>query len=275
MLGRTGIALPYARRGRDRASSFCSRAGGCGQYQAAAGVFLAARRSRSLIAACSRGRRACSPSPDSVPAGQSVLSYVDPATMIGAGRCDRLPALFALRVALIGNAAFARAAPRRIRGKRAIHGEANWMSSARRQSCFRRPAASSSANAIASTRTCVGDRAFRADEPETWGAGGKAPLLCFDGSFGSSHGIVFAGSGGFKTTSVTIPTALKWGGGLVVLDPSNEVAPMVIEHRRRAGRDVFVLDPTDAGDRLQRARLDRPLRRHQRRGHRSRSRPGS
>lgn len=71
-------------------------------------------------------------------------------------------------------------------------------------------------------------------------------MLCFDGGFGSSHGIVFAGSGGFKTTSVTIPTALKWGGGLVVLDPSSEVAPMVIEHRRKAGRNVIVLDPADA-----------------------------
>jgi type IV secretion system protein VirD4 len=64
-----------------------------------------------------------------------------------------------------------------------------------------------------------------------------------------------------------VPTALKWGGSLVALDPSNEVAPMVIEHRRKAGRDVFILDPRDAGDRLQRARLDRPLRRHQGRGH--------
>jgi type IV secretion system protein VirD4 len=28
-----------------------------------------------------------------------------------------------------------------------------------------------------------------------------------------------------------------------VLDPSNEVAPVVIEHRRKAGRDILVLDP--------------------------------
>lgn len=91
----------------------------------------------------------------------------------------------------------------------------------------------------------VADRGFRADDPETWGAGGNAPLLCFDASFGSTHGLVFAGSGGFKTTSVTVPSALKWGGGLIALDPSNEVAPMVIAHRRSAGRDVHVLDPKD------------------------------
>jgi hypothetical protein len=104
--------------------------------------------------------------------------------------------------------------------------------------------------------------------PETgWGAGGKSPLLCFDGSFGSSHGIVFAGSGGFKTTSVTIPTALKWGGTLIVLDPSNEVAPMVKEHAARRGRDVIVLDPKDPDIGFN-ARLDWSAWRHERRGYR-------
>lgn len=95
-------------------------------------------------------------------------------------------------------------------------------------------------------RDSVAAQSFRADARETWGAGGRSPLLCFDGSFGSSHGVVFAGSGGFKTTSVTVPTALKWGGSLVVLDPSSEVAPMVIDHRKRAGRNVFLLDPGNA-----------------------------
>ena len=89
----------------------------------------------------------------------------------------------------------------------------------------------------------IGGMPFRAAAPSTWGAGGRRPLLCFDADFGSTHGIVFAGSGGYKTTSVTIPTALKWGGSLVVLDPSREVAPMVIAHRRAAGRTVHVLDP--------------------------------
>jgi type IV secretion system protein VirD4 len=108
----------------------------------------------------------------------------------------------------------------------------------------------------------LSEQSFRADRPEGWGAGGKSPLLCFDGSFGSSHGIVFAGSGGFKTTSVTIPTALKWGSTLVVLDPSNEVAPMVLEHRGKAGRDIHRPRSEAPGIRLQRARLDRPVRRH-------------
>lgn len=89
----------------------------------------------------------------------------------------------------------------------------------------------------------VSNVSFLAERRDTWGAGGRSRLLCFDGSFGSSHGIVFAGSGGFKTTSVTIPTALKWSGSLIVLDPSNEVAPMVSKHRERAGRQIRILDP--------------------------------
>ncbi len=154
--------------------------------------------------------------------------------------------VFALRVALRGNAAFSSATPRRIHGKRSIHGESRLDGPQRSQdACSPKPAASSSAKRYRVDKDSVAERGFRADDGETWGAGGQSPLLCFDGSFGSGHGIVFAGSGGFKTTSVTVPTALKWGGSLVALDPSNEVAPMVVEHRRNAGRDVFILDPRD------------------------------
>jgi len=169
-------------------------------------------------------------------------AYADPATLTGslaAIGCG----LFALRVALAGNAAFAAAAPRRVSGQRAIHGDAQWMSVAEASRLFPQSGGIVIGERYRVDKDSVGDRAFRADELESWGAGGHAPLLCFDASWGSTHGIVFAGSGGFKTTSVTIPTALKWGGGLVALDPSNEVAPMVIDHRKRAGRTVFVLDP--------------------------------
>ena len=43
-----------------------------------------------------------------VPAGKSILSYLDPATMIGAAAA-LMSGCFALRVAMVGNAAFARA----------------------------------------------------------------------------------------------------------------------------------------------------------------------
>ncbi len=177
-----------------------------------------------------------------VPTDQAVLSYLDLPTMAGA-MTTLISGCFALRVAVKGNAAFAKPAPRRMHGKRAIYGEARWMKMTEAAKLL-----------PASGGVVIGERyrvdldgfaadAFRPGRSKTWGAGGKSPLLCFDGSFGSSHGLVFAGSGGFKTTSITIPTSLKWSGSLVVLDPSSEVAPMVINHRRKAGRRVIILNP--------------------------------
>ncbi|EHS52683.1 Ti-type conjugative transfer system protein TraG [Rhizobium sp. PDO1-076] len=87
---------------------------------------------------------------------------------------------------------------------------------------------------------------FDPNDPATWGQGGKAPLLTYSQDFDSTHMLFFAGSGGYKTTSNVIPTALRYSGPLICLDPSTEVAPMVVEHRRqRLGRQVMVLDPTN------------------------------
>ena len=179
-----------------------------------------------------------------VPVGGSIFNYVDPASAIGATIVS-VVCVFALRVAMRGDAAFASPAPRRIHGRRSIHGDAEWMALKDARRLFPETGGIVVGEAYRVDKDTVAQRGFRADNPQTWGAGGRSPLLCFDASFGSSHGLVFAGSGGFKTTSVTVPTALKWGGSLVALDPSSEVAPMVIEHRRNAGRDVFILDPRD------------------------------
>ncbi len=242
MLGRFGIALPYviaaaigivllfASRG-----AVTIRTMGVGVLIGTAAVVLAAvaRESIRLLGFA-----------DSVPAGANLMNYIDPATSMGATLAT-VAGVFALRVAMRGDAAFASAAPRRIHGKRSIHGDAEWMAVKDARRLFPEAGGIVVGEAYRVDKDTVADRGFRADDRETWGVGGKAPLLCFDASFGSTHGLVFAGSGGFKTTSVTVPTALKWGGSLVALDPSNEVAPMVIEHRRKAGRDVFVLDPRD------------------------------
>ncbi|RUW95721.1 conjugal transfer protein TraG, partial [Mesorhizobium sp. M2A.F.Ca.ET.037.01.1.1] len=152
---------------------------------------------------------------DRVPVGRTALSYADPGTAVGA-TIALMCGVFALRVAIKGNAAFAAAGPRRIRGKRAIHGETDWMGMEAAGRLFSEAGGIVIGERYRVDRDHVAGLAFRADSRDTWGAGGRSPLLCFDGSFGSSHGIVFAGSGGFKTTSVTIPSALKWGGGLVV-----------------------------------------------------------
>ncbi|MCA1409083.1 Ti-type conjugative transfer system protein TraG [Ensifer sp. IC3342] len=86
---------------------------------------------------------------------------------------------------------------------------------------------------------------FDPNDRSTWGQGGKAPLLTYKQNFDSTHMLFFAGSGGYKTTSNVVPTALRYTGPLICLDPSTEVAPMVVEHRTRVlGREVMVLDPT-------------------------------
>ncbi|NNG71996.1 type IV secretory system conjugative DNA transfer family protein, partial [Rhizobium laguerreae] len=244
MLGRAGLALPYIAAAAIgvialfavNGSADIKTAGGSVLAGSAVTVVIAVVREIFRLAGIARN----------VPAGQSVIAYYDPATMVGAAAA-LFSGIFALRVALKGNAAFAASGPRRIGGKRAVHGEANWMKLPEAAKLFPEHGGIVVGERYRVDRDSVAAMPFRADDKQSWGAGGRSPLLCFDGSFGSSHGIVFAGSGGFKTTSVTIPTALKWGGGFVVLDPSSEVAPMVSEHRRQAGRKVIVLDPTASG----------------------------
>lgn len=240
MLGRIGIATPYIAAAAigfiwpfASAGSASIRFVGWSTVAGNVGTILVAvARETSRLAAFA----------DEIPEGKSVFAYLDPSTMIGAAGAVMV-GCFALRVAVIGNAAFVRPEPKRIVGKRALHGEADWMKLTDATRLFGDTGGIVVGERYRVDRDGAAARGFRADDKESWGGGGKAPLLCFDGSFGSSHGIVFAGSGGFKTTSVTIPTALKWGGTLIVLDPSNEVAPMVSQHREGAGRRIRTLDP--------------------------------
>lgn len=88
---------------------------------------------------------------------------------------------------------------------------------------------------------------FSPRDRRTWGRGGTAPLLIDPCHAGSTHALVFAGSGGFKTTSVGVPTLLAWTGSAVVLDPSREIGPMVARVREQAlGHRVVFLDPGTA-----------------------------
>ena len=238
--GRAGIALPYVVSSAIGILFLFANAGSINIKQAGWGVLAGC--SETILIAAIRETMRLAAFMKALPADNSVFAYLDPATSIGVGSAF-MCACFALRVVLIGNAAFARAEPKRIQGKRALHGEADWMKLTEAAKLFPDTGGIVIGEHYRVDKDSVASQAFRSDNAETWGAGGKSPLLCFDGSFGSSHGIVFAGSGGFKTTSVTIPTALKWGGTLIVLDPPNEVAPMVSAHRGGAGRDVFVLDP--------------------------------
>jgi len=242
MLGRSGIALPYIVSSAIGAMFLFGARGAVSIRSIGVGVMIGT--AAVVTTAFAREAMRLSSFADSVPAGASIMNYVDPATSIGA-TLAAVAGVFALRVALRGNAAFASVAPRRIHGRRSIHGDAEWMAVKGARRLFPEVGGVVVGEGYRVDKDTVAERGFRPDDRQTWGAGGRSPLLCFDASFGSTHGLVFAGSGGFKTTSVTIPTALKWGGGLVALDPSNEVAPMVVEHRRKANRDVFILDPRD------------------------------
>ncbi|NTB87956.1 Ti-type conjugative transfer system protein TraG [Agrobacterium tumefaciens] len=239
-LGRAGLAAPYILAAGLSLILLFATAGSASIR--AAGVGAAIGSAAVILMACLREGVRLAALSSQVPADKSALSYLDPSTTIGAAAA-LMSGCFAVHVAIVGNAAFARSAPKRITGKRALHGEADWMTLAEADKLFSTTGGVVVGERYRVDRDSVAGTSFRADTKDTWGAGGKSPLVCFDGSFGSSHGVVFAGSGGYKTTSVTIPTALKWGGSLVVLDPSNEVAPMVSRHREEAGRRVRILDP--------------------------------
>ena len=242
MLGRVGLAVPYLIAALVGVLFLFGAKGAVTIRYVGLGVVLGTVTVVST--AVMREVARLSSFADAVPAGASLAQFIDPAISTGA-LAAAVAGVFALRVAIRGNGAFAPARPRQVRGKRAIHGESEWMKPREATQLFPQEGGIVVGEAYRVDKDVVAGGGCRADDKESWGAGGRTPLLCFDGSFGSTHGMIFAGSGGFKTTSVTIPTALKWGSGLVALDPSSEVAPMVIAHRRKAGRTVFVLDPKD------------------------------
>ena len=244
MLGRIGLASPYTLAGGCGLMVLFGTSGSVNVKVAGCSVFLGGL-SVIAVAVLREGSRLLAFA-GQVPTGRTLLSYTDPSTIVGAGAA-LLTTFFAMRVASLGNAAFTLNEPRRVQGRRALHGEADWMTMKEAKKLFPETGGIVIGERYRVDRDDPAATSFRAGEPTSWGRGGTAPLVCFDGSFGSSHGIVFAGSGGFKTTSVTIPTALKWVGSLIVLDPSNEVAPMVTEYRRNAGRRVIVLDPKKPG----------------------------
>jgi type IV secretion system protein VirD4 len=129
------------------------------------------------------------------------------------------------------------------RSRRATYGTANWMTPREAADLFPEgPGIVIGENYRPDEDMAAGPTFVPADKT-TWGQGGRAPKLCFNGQFGPTHGLVFAGSGGFKTTAIVVPSALNWSGSLVVLDPSKEVAPMVAAQREAGRRTVHVLDP--------------------------------
>ena len=139
-----------------------------------------------------------------------------------------------------------------LRGSSDVFGHAAWLSMKEARALFPGPDPAHGGIVVGEAYRVDDDPVakrvrFNPRDKKTWGKGGSAPLLIDPCHIGSTHALVFAGSGGFKTTSVGIPTLLAWTGSAVVLDPSREIGPMVGDHRRRTlGHRVVLLDPATA-----------------------------
>ncbi|UES42117.1 Ti-type conjugative transfer system protein TraG [Roseibium aggregatum] len=172
----------------------------------------------------------------------TLLHYADLYSLGGAGGA-LFVGLFGLKVGLKGNSAFGDNRPKRVSGRRSIHGESDWMDGKTAAKLFPEDGGIVIGERYRVDQDSVSEINFDPRHNNTWGKGGKAPLVAFDQGFGSTHGIVFAGSGGYKTTSVVIPTCLQYPGSMIVLDPSTEIAPMVLSSRNAMGQKVICLDP--------------------------------
>ena len=144
-----------------------------------------------------------------------------------------------------------RTAPLLLRARSDNFGHAAWLPMREAQKLFPGPDPLYGGIVVGEAYRVDEDRGARAAfDPAnraTWGRGGSAPLLIDPCRTGPTHALVLAGSGGLKTTSVGIPTLLTWTGAAVVLDPSQEIGPMVAEHRRQImGHNVVTLDPATA-----------------------------
>ncbi len=132
------------------------------------------------------------------------------------------------------------------RAKRGTFGDADWLTMSAAAKLFPPDGEIVVGERYRVDKETIRDVPFDPADRETWGSGGTAPLLTYKQDFDSTHMLFFAGSGGFKTTSNVVPTALRYTGPLICLDPSTEVAPMVVEHRTQSlGRECMVLDPTN------------------------------
>jgi type IV secretion system protein VirD4 len=140
--------------------------------------------------------------------------------------------------------------PRLIRGRSDNYGHADWLPIREARRLFPGPDEIFGGIVVGEAyrvdQDRVARRAFDPADKTTWGQGGTTPLLVDPCRAGSTHALVFGGPGGFKTTSIGVPTMLTWRGAAVVLDPSREIGPMVQDYRRGAlGHRVVTLDPAD------------------------------
>ena len=127
------------------------------------------------------------------------------------------------------------------------HGSADWMDMQEAQRLFPGPHPAYGGVVVGEAYRVDQDKAagarFDPDQQSTWGKGGLSPLLIDPCTSDATHGAVFAGSGGYKTTAVTVPTLACWTGSAVVLDPSGQVGPMTAAMREAMGHKVVIVGP--------------------------------
>jgi type IV secretion system protein VirD4 len=128
-----------------------------------------------------------------------------------------------------------------------LHGGADWMSMAEARRLFPGPHPAYGGVVVGEAYRVDQDKVagvrFDPDDRTTWGRGGTAPLLIDPCTADATHGAVFAGSGGYKTTAIVVPTLAVWTGSAVVLDPSSQVGPMTAGMRAAMGHKVITIGP--------------------------------
>lgn len=129
--------------------------------------------------------------------------------------------------------------PAPVRAHSDLHGHADWASEQQlaRIAAIEPPAHGGVIYGVA----CRGDLYLQDD-------GGCAPLLRETCLQDATHGHVFFGSGGGKTTSKVVPNLdpdKGWRANALVNDPSSQVGGMCAQMRRDAGQRVVFLGPRD------------------------------
>ena len=182
--------------------------------------------------------------------GAPAVAHWLPLCAIGAGILVLAPAYCALfwpesqrlRVARAGQTP---SAPRRAQSD--LHGAADWMSMNEAIRLFPGPHPVYGGVIVGEAYRVDQDKVdgvrFDPRDKSTWGQGGKARLLIDPCVSDATHGAVFAGSGGFKTTAITVPTLAHWTGSAVVLDPSCQAGPMTAGIREAMGHKIVTIGP--------------------------------
>src|SRR3954469_20858513 len=127
-------------------------------------------------------------------------------------------------------------APRRSRST--LHGDASWMPMKQVARLLPETGSIVIGERYRVDRDDVASVDFGPKNPFTWGRGGRARLVTYDPTAfpaGSTHGLVFAGSGGFKTVSTVVSTCLRWTGGVARFPQSCHQPPFRVRSGRRSG----------------------------------------